>query len=352
MIELINKLPKYWISRNTNLLIPMPINYSLGLTYHCQARCATCRIYERTNVDEMKVDEWKKIFQNIGNSPYWITFTGGEPFLYKDIVEVFYWLNEYCKPVIVNIPTNGQLYERILDSIWQILKMKRSKTQIIVNVSLDHYIAEKNDEIRGIRGYFKQAVNTINALQEHKDLTVGIHTVISKFNVNEISNISIQLNGLLNDPTHYITEIAEHRKELGTMDVDITPSNEDYYHAASWLDFTSKYQKKTLIRAFRLNYYQNVVKWNNSKWHMPCYAGYASCQITPEGNVVPCCIKYSNMGNLRSYNYDFKKLWNNPTAQVIRNDVKKCEGCQLANANYTNSLFNIPTLIKVASKLI
>lgn len=352
-LQLLSKLPQYIISKHFNTNSPLPISYTMGLTYHCQARCKTCRIYERKPVDEMKVDEWIKIFKNIKDSPYWITVTGGEPFLYKDIVEWYYMLTKYCKPAIVNIPTNGQLYDKILDSVWQMLKIS-PETQLIINVSLDHYDYEKNDEIRGIKGYFRQAVETVNALKQHQDknFKVGIHSVISKWNVKDIQMIALQLSSLLDDPTHYITEIAENRNELGTVDIDISPKTLEYIEAIKWLKKANGNNKHTLIRAFRMNYYDGVINWLIRGENIPCYNGYASCQITPDGNVWDCCIKSNSMGNLRMYNYNFEKLWDSVKAQDVRRLVKECPGCPLANSYYTNSLFSVSALSKVIKELI
>lgn len=352
-LQLLSKLPQYIISKHFNTNSPLPISYTMGLTYHCQAKCKTCRIYERKPVDEMKVDEWIKIFKNIKDSPYWITVTGGEPFLYKDIVEWYYMLTKYCKPAIVNIPTNGQLHNRILDSVWQMLKIS-PETQLIINVSLDHYDYEQNDEIRGIKGYFAQALETINALQKmtEKNLTVGIHTVISQWNTNDLKEIASQFSKSLKNPSHYIVEIAENREELQTIDLKLTPSRLQLINNIKAIKDISSNQNHTIIQAFRRNYYNAILKWNKDRTNIPCYNGYASCQITPDGDVWDCCIKSNSMGNLRMYNYNFEKLWDSAKAQDVRRLVKECSGCPLANSYYTNSLFSISALSKVIKELI
>jgi len=58
---------------------------------------------------------------------------------------------------------------------------------------------------------------------------VGIHTVISKFNVERFREIAGGLMDL--HPDSYITEIAENRVELDTMNEDITPRVMDYSQA-------------------------------------------------------------------------------------------------------------------------
>jgi MoaA/NifB/PqqE/SkfB family radical SAM enzyme len=347
-VGLLNNLTRYPIKRVFNLKVNNPINLTVGLTYRCNAHCFSCRIYDKPKEDELKAYEWAKIFKNIGDSVYWVTLTGGEPFLYRDIVEVVYYLIENCHPAIINIPTNGQMASRIEDGIWQICKLS-PETKITVNVSLDHYDPNRNDEIRGVKGYYHNALDTIRSLQALKvpNLTVGIHSVISKANVKDIKEIVDWLSLLPKDKSHFITEIAEQRVELGTVGLSITPELDEYKDAVSVLKELSLSQPKTIIRSFRQDYYNKVISYMENGSHIPCYAGYASCQITPDAEVVPCCIMYQSMGNLRLYEYDFNALWNSPTAKIIRTVVKGCKGCQLANVSYTNSLLHVPTMIKV-----
>ena len=88
---------------------------------------------------------------------------------------------------------------------------------------------------------------------------------------------------------------------------------------------------------------------------IPCYAGYASCQITPFGDVWPCCILgYDQpMGNLRETNYDFVKVWHSSKANEIRKHIKaKNCACPLANAYYTNVLCNFWSLLGVSKNLV
>jgi len=744
MIKLIKSLPQYWLSRNVGLEAPMPINLTVAPSYRCNSRCYSCRAYNRSTVQELTVDEWAKVFKNIGNKVYWTTISGGEPFLYSNLVEFYYQLTKYCKPVMVNIPTNGLLTEKILDNVWQMLKIS-PQTKLTINVSLDHYVPEKNDDIRGVKGYYSKALETIQELLDHDEpnFTVGIHSVVSRENVQDIPEIAVNLSKILKNNAHYICfpvgtdivsrckvlnyenntyryspyttkienikigdyvlswngiekefkrvinishnmanqfilfkfsngnelrctldhpiavyrdnginwvlannikngdtciqykyvglgrklnrlklrgnslddfygkdkslemrlkiskslignkraigniqseefknkkrcqllnnnpmknpdivkkfynnnfakgnvrtengmlsyslkmkkhreevgylermsnimkdcwknqeyikkqilarnskpnkleiligqildnicpnefkyngdgrlglyfdgimpdfvnvngkkkvievynnywkkrnygsvdeykhirkerlnnigfdvlfiedkeindldrlknkiisyiynpnvevvqvinieyvnnyedvynievednnnyfangilvhncEIAENRVELGTMGLKIAPDYLDYARVVQFLKEFSKYQDRSIIRAFRRDYYDKVLNFLNRGEHIPCYAGYASCQITPDGYVVQCCFKYDVMGNLRGYDYDFKKLWTSQNAKNVRELVKRCYGCTLANCSYTNSLLHLPTLINVAKGLL
>jgi len=350
--KILPRLPAYKLAKIFRLNSPLPINYTLGLTYACNARCKTCRVYERDKGNELTVEEWVKIFNNIGKSPYWVTFTGGEPFLYKDIVEVYYHLTRICQPSIVNIPTNGLLSDRIYDWVWQMKKLSPS-TNLVINISLDHWLAHENDELRGVGGYYGKATDTLKKLQSIEDhnLRVGIHTVISKYNIAELPSITRILKAKLKDSHNYVTEIAELREELNNMGLSITPKGTDYSNAIECLttkpSTNGRDRLAKLKQAFRLEYYHNVEKYMLTGEHkVPCYAGYASAQIAPDGDVWFCCIKAQSVGNLRTAGYNFKSLWNNQNTRELRNWTVNCY-CPMANVSYTNMLLNTDSIIKV-----
>jgi|SRR3989338_1892777 len=347
MLELLPKIPIFKFNRRFGFPKVLPINITVSLTYRCNSRCRTCNIYDR-KVEEFSLDEFEKTFKSIGRSPYWITFSGGEPFLRRDIVEICKSAYENCKPGIINIPTNGILTERIENGVRDILS-GCPDTALIINLSIDG-IGDKHDEIRGSNDCFERAMDTYKRLRAigSSNLTLGIHTVISRYNVKNIKDIYSHIKEL--KPDSYVTEMAEERVELATVGADISPSLIDYSNA---VDFIIKDMKgwnmkgiSKITRAFRIHYYKMVKDiLRENRILIPCYAGFASCQITPDGNIWACCIKAEDMGNLREAGYDFKKVWFSTKAERLREDIKrrKCF-CPLANASYTNMLFSLKTL--------
>lgn len=356
-IQLLSRIPRfhtfYQLEKGP---AAMPVNITISLLYSCNSRCMTCNVYEK-RVKNFKVDEYEKTFAALGEAPYWFTMSGGEPFLRKDIVEVCQAAYKHCKPGIINIPTNGSLYNVIPGRVAEIVS-SCPDTDLIINLSLDE-IGENHDKIRGYPGNWERAMKTYEALSQlrsYPNFTLGIHTVISAYNVERFPEIYKEL--IKFEPDSYITEIAEERVELGTMDLPITPEAEKYYKA---IDFLKEEMKKDrlkglarIARSFRFEYYDLVKKFLVQREQIvPCFAGIASCQISPDGDVWPCCIRADSMGNLREHNYDFKKVWNSGAAKKIRKSIKNREcACPLANASYTNLLINPRSLTKVTSRLL
>ncbi|MCD4797006.1 MAG: radical SAM protein [Candidatus Cloacimonetes bacterium] len=350
MIELIPKIFIFQLFRKFGFPRLLPINYTIGALYTCNSRCKTCNVWKK-KADNLTLSEYKQVFKKIGRSPYWITISGGEPFLREDLIEICKIIYKYSRPAIINIPTNGILTKKIVNDV-QAITNACPKTNLIINLSIDG-INEQHDEIRQVKGNYRKVIDTFEKLKKikRKNLSIGIHSVISKFNVN---NFALTANALMIlKPDSYITEIAEERVELDTMNSGITPDMLAYKSAIDFLIHRIKNEKfsgmNKITQAFRIEYYNLVKKIMRDKTQIiPCYSGFASAQISPDGEVWSCCIKAESMGNLRDLNYDFKKIWFGRRMDKERSSIKNKECyCPLANASYTNMLMDIPTLFRV-----
>lgn len=354
--EVILKIPLYQSFRALGYPKMLPMNYTFLISTLCNSRCLTCNIWKQRH-DELTLSEWKKVFQSLGTSPFWVTISGGEPFLQKHLAEMVIAVDKICQPAIINIPTNSLLPETIKKQVLEMLK-KVKKPQLIINLSLDG-VGEAHDQIRGAPGNFDKVMQNYKSLKaiqkKYPNLVVGFMTVISNYNIDTVGDAFDLVLDL--EPDQYVTEIAEERVELGTVGLPITPSLGEY---SKVIDYLLKKMKKERFygigrfsRAFRLQYYQFIKDWLAKRKLLPDYAAFASCEITSWGEVWPSCIRGEKMGNLREVDYDFRKVWFSKKAKRIRQKIKK-KGTSfpLANAFYTNALFHPPTLIKVLRRIV
>jgi len=181
---------------------------------------------------------------------------------------------------------------------------------------------------------------------------LGVHTVISNFNIDEFENIYTFVRSEL-QPDSFISEIAEERVELDTVGMGITPTIEKYQPVIERLQEGMRKAEfngvSRITQAFRDRYY-DIVKRTlvEQRQVIPCLAGVASAQIAPNGDVWTCCIRAESVGNLREHNYDFAATWRTARAAELRRSIKAGECyCPLANASYTNMLCHAPTLASV-----
>jgi len=355
MLNVLARVPLYILHRRYGVPKMMPLNLTLTPSPRCNSRCRTCNIWKKRE-NELTLDEWDRVLASLGRTPYWFTLSGGEPFMYRHIVELAQLVYDHCRPGIINIPTNGLLYEQIPATVERIARYCQD-SQVIINLSLDG-VGAKHDRIRGVPGNFQKFEASYRALRELDipNLSVGIHSVISKFNVGDVMALFDYAFGL--EPDSYITEIAEERVELDTVGLDITPSAERYANAIDQLIARVEGHRfrgmARITEAFRVEYYRLMKRILVEKTQViGCYAGWASAQIYADGSVWPCCVRADSMGNLRDVDYDFRAVWFSPQGERIRQSIynKACH-CPLANASYTNMLHHLPTLLKVGRRVI
>ena len=354
MFEVLPKVAKLEASYLMGKPLALPLNLTIGVSYRCNSRCKTCNVWQRPN-DDFTLEEYDKTFASIGTDAYWFTFSGGEPTLRKDLPEIIGSAHRHCHPGIINIPTNG-IQDKIIPGRIEYVLQLAPTSDVIVNLSLDG-VGEKHDMMRGVKGNFERAMRTyagLKALKGHyKNFTLGVHTVISNFNIDEFDTIYTFVRDELK-PDSFISEIAEERVELDTVGMGITPPADKYQAVIERLQegiHQAEFNGVSRItQAFRDRYYDLVKRTLVEKRQIiPCLAGIASAQIAPNGDVWPCCIRAESVGNLREHDYDFRATWTTARARELRRSIKTGECyCPLANASYTNMLCHLPTAASVA----
>jgi MoaA/NifB/PqqE/SkfB family radical SAM enzyme len=354
MLELMPKLPLYWSFYHLGRPRLLPFSLVVSVSYRCNSRCRTCGVWRRES-EELSLEEWRRVFAHLGRTPFYVTFTGGEPFLRPDLSEIIIAAAELCRPSVITIPTNGLLTRRILDGVDDICTAA-PHCQVGLNLSLDGVGAE-HDAIRGVPGNWQRAMETWQGLKDlqprHPNLVLSVHTVVSRFNAERIPEIVEGLAVL--HPDSYITEVAEERVELGTMGWDITPAPQQYGVIADYLSARAKaVPTRGLARftqAFRAQYYQLARRvLEEGRQVIPCQAGWASGHIAPDGDVWTCCVRAEPAGNVRQTGYDLRPIWFEQAGEMqrLRRSIagREC-ACPMANASYANMLLHPATVARV-----
>jgi MoaA/NifB/PqqE/SkfB family radical SAM enzyme len=355
MIAALLRIPGFKLMHALGRPIVDPINVTVSTTFRCNSRCLTCNVYERP-ADELDAGEWDRVFASLGRAPVWFTFSGGEPFLRKDLPDIIESAWRRCRPKVVNIPTNGTYPERVVAAAERLTRLFRG-TQLVINVSLDA-IGERNDAIRGLRGDFEKASATFRALKAlgAPNLTVGIHSVVSRHNVREFPAIADALMAM--GPDQYIVEPAEERVELQTIATGITPKADDLDRALAHVEGRLASRRNdglsALTRALRLVYYRLARETvRRGEQTIPCYAAIASVHLAANGDVWGCCTRARPLGNLRANGFDFAAIWRSAAAREERRSIKAKEcACPLANAAYTSILMDPGSLARVGRHLV
>jgi len=362
---LLPKTIRYKTSRYGLLSPGNPITLTYSVTAACQSKCKTCNIgleYHKNpkrKEKDLKLVEIEKIFKTLGPI-YFFNISGGEPFLRKDLPDIVRLACRYLKPKIIHTPTNAIPSKRIRDltiEVLEIINQYDSKVPFTVKPSIDG-VGEIHDEIRGVKGNFKQLEKTISYLKEVEKQYPNFHlelgTVISNFNIDHLSEIEDYVHSI--GIQSYRNEIAEQRTEFFNLEDPITPDAETYERLIR--EFSAKIRKNVgkkrelakVTESFRLVYYDLVVRiLREQRQAIPCYGGISNVHINFDGEVWPCCVLgYSQpMGFLREQDYDFQQVWHSDQANRVRKYIKdgNC-ACPLANQAYSNILCSPLYLIK------
>jgi MoaA/NifB/PqqE/SkfB family radical SAM enzyme len=350
------RVPLFQMSRYLGWPRMLPLNITLSPSPKCNSRCLTCNIWMKRE-DELTLEEWDKVLGSLGRAPYWLTISGGEPLLYPQIVELAALTYKRCRPAVLNIPSNA-ISPSIPERVEQIA-LACPNTRLIINLSLDG-VGSKHDRIRGVAGNFRNFEERLQSLlllrKRLSNLTIGIHSVISTFNVDDLHEITDYADRSGAD--QFITEIAEPRIELDTVGLPITPDPAAYGKAIDSLIAYVEQKKFTgvarVTEALRIEYYKLVKRiLEQQDQVIACYAGWASGHIYANGSVWPCCVRSDEVGNLRDHNYDFREIWFSKKMDEVRRSIaaKQCH-CPLANASYTNMLHHVPTAFRVAGQFV
>ncbi|MBM3251733.1 MAG: radical SAM protein [Candidatus Omnitrophica bacterium] len=337
------RLPAYNLFYYNSRFKILPFSYAVALTSRCNCKCLTCGIPNNKDLSqaELSCNEYSNFFESLGESPFWVTFTGGEPFLRSDIVEIIYLFYKICRPKIMNISTNGTLTENTIKGVGRILDLCRD-SHLVLNLSLDG-VGEDHDRLRGSPGCYKKTLDTFQGLKKirQKNFILGINTVLSKYNIAGFSRLCEEIKDL--EPDSYTTEIAQEREELNNLGYGIVPDCRAYNKAMDYLKSEKIAFKPTrlnnLKRLMRRAYYRQVSGFlKNQAYSLRCLAGVTSGFVSPSGNISFCCFYTSPVGNLREVDFDFNKIWFADKARERRKMLKdkKC-ACVLANMFYTNA---------------
>jgi MoaA/NifB/PqqE/SkfB family radical SAM enzyme len=305
--------------------------------------------------EELSLDEWLRIIGNIDWKLTFLTISGGEPSMSRNLEPVALAFAKQTRPNFVTIPTNALAPEMVLEKVARIVQ-KAPEIIWHINVSVDG-IGPQHDYVRGVKGNFGKCLQTLQGLLKLRgkcpNLRVGVHTVVSSYSIGHVRETVEFFKKFPLD--NHISEIAEERFELGTMGRNITPLQDYSNEIPSLKEALGNREEGKIRRSLRNAYYDFVSEWTRDprKQHVRCMAGVASCHITEKGFVCSCCTRWIQrglMGDLRRADYDLKRIWFSEQAQKVRASIKRGEcACPLASAAYSSLLASPKTLLKIAA---
>lgn len=181
----------------------MGFNVKWDITYKCNLNCAHCingNLLGETK-NELTTEDVRQVIKKLKQAgAEYVHLLGGEPTAREDVLEIFRYFND--EKLNFGFNTNG--LKLVKEDFRRAIVENRSLTNIVF--SLEGPRSEINDQIRGKKvfeittGNLRELIRAKQEL-ERKDLKITVNTVVSKTNMN------------------YITEMISFCKELGVDEI-------------------------------------------------------------------------------------------------------------------------------------
>lgn len=333
------------------------------VTAKCNARCSFCFNldnvvnWEKRKPTELTLEEITKLAKNFKRLPY-LTLSGGEPFLRKDLVDVIEAFHIHAKTQWVTIPSNAALTETSLEKTVQILN-RCPNLFLTVQASLDS-LGIDHDKSRNIKDGFRKMEETLQGWSRlcgfYPNLRIQLATAYDDFNqarINEIIqynrdhfNVHQQILYLIRDAHTTITQSNNHLMPSYFRLID----NINEYEAARSGSTNDFWHRVVRTIQKQVNHDIFFIK-KNKEFLRPCHATSKFFTLYDDGQVSPCeVLDQTSLGNVRDYDFDYYAL---KKARDVRQYYKqtivkaKCN-CDWTCATPINMLYDVKSLGAIA----
>jgi len=319
-----------------------PLYFVLFITKNCNARCGHCLLgsHER-HTGELTIDEIEKVSASM-DPMIFFTPTGGEPFLRKDLPEIVKMFHKNAKALNVGIPSNGSLTSRVVDGAREILD-DCPDLDLHIDISIDG-AEDDHDKFRGFKGLFDRAIRTYRELRVlekyYPNFSTCIQIAVSAYNHEKLDEIYDYLQTYVGVNTVFTLLLRGGPKDPGakyTPPIDPKANEFDvdnYYNFHERLEHDNRSRELTgyyklpfgdFINAKRIIRPKLITKMTKERRYViPCYAGSLGGAMYADGSVLACeLLDEKILGNVRDYDYDFKKIWQSQKADEVREWISK-----------------------------
>lgn len=324
--------------------LPAPLKLNFAVTYWCQYRCQTCNVWQKRPTDELTTDEMLRFIAR-NNDVSWIDVTGGEIFLRKDIGEILdAMVRSWKNLVLLHFPTNGFQTDAIVRTAERLARV--SSARIVITVSVDGD-GPLNDEIRGIKGGYRQQIETFNALRRIAGLRVLLGMTLSARNVDAV------------EATFRACQRDAPGLQMHDFHVNVMQLSSHYYaNTDTAALLPSRAQAINAVRTYRRLRGDSIwpSAWLESAYlrrleqfletdHVPmqCHSLRSSCFIDPWGTVFPCITYTRPLGSLRDTDMRLAPIWHGVETTGVQKEIwdGRCPQCWTACEAYQSILGNV-----------
>ena len=302
------------------------------------------------NLEIVDLDKIEKIARNlraIGAGV--VLLTGGEPFIRDDIVEIVRIFRKYG--LTPRLQTAGLISK--FDNMLECCKLGAKD----INISLDTLDEELADEINGVKGSFKKAIQTIGKISREfpaHDTVCALGCVLSPYNIDtveEVLDFADAIGWSLSlVPVHI--NINDKEMHFRGYDKSFIFSRSDYKKVEKLIQkmHQRKRQGDNIFDSRKyLDSIVNFVKTNNPSWRHNgiCDSPGLYFAIRPDGRFAPCCDQDIDE-DIYVYSDDFVDIYKSKAFRAkVKNVTRTCTGCNFGSyPEMTLTVRDMPTFFE------
>ena len=293
-----------------------PARMDLAVTYRCNLECPKCYVGDRKVDRELTTSEWVKIYEILWKAGIpQVVFTGGEPTLRDDIVELVSQADEF----VTGLVTNGT-------RLFELAQALKDASLDYAQVTVESFDPKVHDEITRMEGSHAKTLAGIR-----KALSVGMqivtNTTLTKSNAASFTETIKWLHGLGIKNVACNTLICsghgvEHKRENGLDDKALKDVLTAGCQTANELGMAFQWYSPTC-------YHEGTNPIELGLGIKTCSAAAHNMTIQPDGTVLPCQSWPDTVGNILKD--DWASIWQHPTCVKLRKHLftpEECRGCE------------------------
>jgi MoaA/NifB/PqqE/SkfB family radical SAM enzyme len=333
ILDQIVRLPAYMLEGmkyhlGGSLFTAKPRMIQFPVCDRCNARCIMCSRWQKDVEKEISIEKIREVFSSgLFSKVEDVNLHGGEPTLRQDLAEICSIIQSACPRMKrLWISTNGfgsQRVEKRIQEILDVLDFSRIDA-LEINVSIDG-INETHDTIRGIKGGFKQSIETIKALKrlaKNNPIRISIGTVIQPLNLHQIDDIEQLAREL--DVSVFFQPLMFDKFFNLSGNSNLKFSKDDIR------EFKRVIEQKLAPGLSTTNFYwcDFLSIMSGEKRKSPCAFDRYVLSLYPTGEVLPCSREdWILFGNV--YEQSVDEIWFGRKAKEIRKRMREkvCPGC-------------------------
>jgi radical SAM protein with 4Fe4S-binding SPASM domain len=303
-----------------------PARMDLAVTYRCNLACAKCYLPEAQALPELPTEAWIGIYGTLWSLGVpQVVFTGGEPTLREDIVELVSQADEFVTGLVTNGVELAQLAKPLRDASLDYAQVTIESVDPVVH----DYMTGANGaaEETGTAGRVGAHARTVEGIvaARRAGLQVVTNTTLSRINAPTFVETVRWLAETLG-----ITSIAcntvicsghgtRFRDEHGLSDRELRPLLDAACAEAAKHGAMLQWYSPTC-------YHQGIDPVAMGLGAKSCSAATHNMTIQPDGSVLPCQSWPETVGNILTD--DWEAIWEHPVSTELRYHVLADEVCE------------------------